>query len=961
MDKVSVIMPCFNDGLYICESIESVCNQTYKNIELIIVDDGSTDETTCDVLKSLTKENIIKVQTPKSKGPAYARNVGIKIATGKYILCLDSDDLIDPTYIEKAVTAISQNSNVGIVYCNAQLFGAINKPLELPPYSLDTMLKRNLIFVTALFKKSDWEKVNGFDESFVHGLEDYDFWLSLISLSIEIIKLPEVLFFYRKKESSRNKTIVGNKTLHDETLARIHEKHKDLFILSKNQPVKSPVKKIFVCMYLVHNLGDDLFLDTLVKKYPYCQFTINYISSDYDNFISNYTNLNRIVGVRDYNKIGLEYDAIIYIGGSLFQEVAISHSIYQTRMNIIDQFKKRNKPVFMLGTNFGPYSTNEFFDMYEDFLKGCYDTCVRDKYSYNLLNHLPNVRYAPDIALQSNFFEKHPAIKNSNTIGFSIMNFKKRDDLHVYHDKYVFSICESIKALIDLGYSCCLMSFCSLEGDMDTINEIKSKLSSKYLEHVSDYDYTNNLDESIKLISKFKLFVATRFHATIISLGLGVNVLPIVYNIKTLNVLKDLNLDKLAISVDNLDLLYDKTTLNSAFTNNYFDKNINNNSIHHFDKLSLFISDLDTILNNIPNNQDILNVIYDFLDNKISIDGLIFYLKNGTNLDSEKINYILSNIKFIAPRSTNITISNNPLISIIIPVYNGSRTIEHTLDSILMQSYKNIEIIIIDDNSTDNSNELISTKYKLNSSIKYYKNISNVDVGMSRLIGYNMCSGDYIIFIDQDDFYIDPDFFKKCLSIFNNYENVSLVACNTFIYYEDKNICKSNKLNLPFKIDREEYFMNLQSPNYPKPTSTFPVMYNKKILENVKLSELEFIGDSSLYQRALLTGNPIILDATVGVYRIHKTNSTYIVGPQFVINTLNGHISTKKLAIEEFCHDSNEINNWMNLKADVSIGWYLNTHVITYENALHLLNWVNKNNISLSDSNITKLENALKV
>lgn len=959
MDKVSVIMPCFNDGKYIYESVESVLNQTYKNIELIIIDDGSDDEDTFSALDSFTANNIIKIYTHENKGPAYARNLGIKIATGKYILCLDADDLIDPSYIEKAVSIMNENIKVGIVYCEANLFGEINKPLDLPPYSIELMLKRNLIFVTALFRKSDWEKVNGFDEFFIHGLEDYDFWLSLIELNVEVFRIPEVLFFYRKKEESRNKKIIRNKALNDHTLELIYKKHPSLFEKNKNIPLKKPVKKIFVCMYLVHNLGDDLFLDTLVRKYPNCQFTINYTNNDYDDFIANYNNLNRIIGVRDYSKIGSEYDAVIYIGGSLFQEVAISYSIYQTRMGIINQFKTRNKPVFMIGTNFGPYTTQKFFNLYENFLAECYDVCVRDKYSYNLLKHIPTVRYAPDIVFQSDFLKKDYDLKDDNTVGFSIMNFKKRDSLCKYHSDYISNICKSIQYLVDNGYSCVLMSFCENEGDLESINEIKSNLSNYYLERISTYNYTNNLAEAISLISSFKLFVSTRFHATILALGLGVGVLPIIYNVKTLNTLKDLELNKIIISLDNLELLSDSNTLDDAFNNTYLNKNICSDSIHHFDNLSLFICGLDKFLKDKP--KSVLDIIYNYLDNKISIDGLKFYFRATKLLTSAEIKHVVNSLKLISPIYSNFKLDNNPLISIIIPVYNGAKHICKTIDSIIMQSYKNFEVVIIDDNSNDNSEQLIRDKYLSNPKVNYYKNLFNLDVGISRLVGYNLCNGDYVIFLDQDDFYIDKDFFKKCISTFSTNDNVSFVACNTFIYEESKKSCTPHKLNLPYNINRLDYFMNLQAPKYPKPTSTFPVMYSKKMLDIVKLNELEFVGDSSLYQRALVFGNPIILDTIVGAYRIHNTNSTYIVGPQFIIDTLNGHKSTKKLVINEFGYDKNEINQWFNLKADVSIGWYLNTHKVSYENALILMDWVVSNDVELSLKNQSRLESALKV
>ena len=162
----------------------------YTNWELIIVDDGSDDEETLKIIKGLGDEKI-KVFHTEHLRPAGARNYGISHATGTYILPLDSDDTIDKTYIQKAVEVIDNNPKVGVVYCQADLFGEKSGLWDLPKYSFNTMLLDNIVFVTALFYKSDWEKVGGFNTAMVAGMEDYDFWLSIMSLGREIYQIPE--------------------------------------------------------------------------------------------------------------------------------------------------------------------------------------------------------------------------------------------------------------------------------------------------------------------------------------------------------------------------------------------------------------------------------------------------------------------------------------------------------------------------------------------------------------------------------------------------------------------------------------------------------------------------------------------------------------------------------------------------------------------------------------------------
>jgi glycosyltransferase involved in cell wall biosynthesis len=200
---VSVIVPCFNDGEYIEDAINSVLNQTYKEIEIIICDDGSNDKNTLNLLRKFENKGI-KVIYQSNQGPSAARNNAISHSSGVYILPLDADDKIGSTYIEDAVAVLDEKPNIGIVYCKGLFFGKRNTTWDLPPYNLLSMLTGNIIFVSALFRKSDWKKVGGFCTEFKIGLEDYDFWLSILELGREVYQIPKRLFYYRKKSTSRS-------------------------------------------------------------------------------------------------------------------------------------------------------------------------------------------------------------------------------------------------------------------------------------------------------------------------------------------------------------------------------------------------------------------------------------------------------------------------------------------------------------------------------------------------------------------------------------------------------------------------------------------------------------------------------------------------------------------------------------------------------------------------------------
>ena len=226
MPKVSVVIPCYNQGKYVHEAVESVLNQTYQDFEIIIVNDGSTDEFTNNLLKNyeMPKTRIIHTD---NQGLASARNNGIKDAKGEYILPLDADDKIGNEYLEKAVKILDINPGIGIVYSKAETFGAVEKEWELPEYSVENMLLDNIIFCSAFFRKKDWGKVGGYDPEMIYGWEDYDFWLSLIARGVLVYKIPKVLFYYRTFEDSmvRSKT----KDQKVEMFVKIFQKHQELF------------------------------------------------------------------------------------------------------------------------------------------------------------------------------------------------------------------------------------------------------------------------------------------------------------------------------------------------------------------------------------------------------------------------------------------------------------------------------------------------------------------------------------------------------------------------------------------------------------------------------------------------------------------------------------------------------------------------------------------------------------
>lgn len=265
---VSVIIPIYNMEKYLQECVNSVVNQSYQNLEIILVDDGSNDNSgkICDILKKQDKR--IKVFHNYNQGVSYSRNFGIKKSNGKYLLALDGDDTIDSTYIEKGVYVLENNINIGIVYCKARLFGYRDEIWNLPEYSLDKMLVENIIFVTALFRKSDFIIVGGFCEDMKYGIEDYDFWLSILELKREVYMIPEILFNYRIRNNSRNSQFGNNYDHQKEMYLLIYNRHKKLYIENYEAVMEGFINKYITLNKKINYLKTFILFYYLIKNSP---------------------------------------------------------------------------------------------------------------------------------------------------------------------------------------------------------------------------------------------------------------------------------------------------------------------------------------------------------------------------------------------------------------------------------------------------------------------------------------------------------------------------------------------------------------------------------------------------------------------------------------------------------------------------------------------------------------------
>lgn len=226
--KVSIIVPCYNQAQFLPEALQSVLGQTYENWECIIVNDGSPDNTKEVAQEWVKKDSRFIYLYKKNGGLSSARNAGIAIAEGEFILPLDGDDRIGKDYTLLAMKAFQEDSDLKLVYCKAEKFGEESGSWDLPDFSLLNLARQNMIFCSAFFRKKEWERVGGYDVNMIYGWEDWEFLITILKAGGEVKCLDEVGFYYRVKEVSMIKMI--DKINQQKNLEYVGVKHADFFI-----------------------------------------------------------------------------------------------------------------------------------------------------------------------------------------------------------------------------------------------------------------------------------------------------------------------------------------------------------------------------------------------------------------------------------------------------------------------------------------------------------------------------------------------------------------------------------------------------------------------------------------------------------------------------------------------------------------------------------------------------------
>jgi glycosyltransferase involved in cell wall biosynthesis len=176
---VSIVVPCFNSVRSLLETVASVAAQTYAPIELVLVDDGSTDGTV-ELIRCLVAEPgplTIRAWFQPNSGVAAARNRGIEVARGDFILPLDADDIINSSMVADCVTTLTERPEVSIAFTDREDFGELAGLYPSGSFELERLRYFNQIPYASMYRRDVWSDVGGY-RSNVDGFDDWDFWVA---------------------------------------------------------------------------------------------------------------------------------------------------------------------------------------------------------------------------------------------------------------------------------------------------------------------------------------------------------------------------------------------------------------------------------------------------------------------------------------------------------------------------------------------------------------------------------------------------------------------------------------------------------------------------------------------------------------------------------------------------------------------------------------------------------------
>jgi glycosyltransferase involved in cell wall biosynthesis len=258
---ISIITPCYNNQAFLREAISSALNQTYSNVEIVVIDDGSTDSS-LEIIKGFSDR--ICWETGENRGAPMARNRGIELAKGEYIKFLDADDVLLPDCLEKQVAQASQlpPERKAIVYGDAIWVDQHTQPIPSHPLrprqpeedAIAHILANSPLTSCPLHKREYLQEIGGFDPSLPRG-QEYDLHLRLVLAGVEFRYFPEAIYKYREYVDNGRISQRGYSSKGAMFHFRILQKHKQLIETQTDKPLQLEVRKILAQRFWAYGRG----------------------------------------------------------------------------------------------------------------------------------------------------------------------------------------------------------------------------------------------------------------------------------------------------------------------------------------------------------------------------------------------------------------------------------------------------------------------------------------------------------------------------------------------------------------------------------------------------------------------------------------------------------------------------------------------------------------------------------
>ena len=292
---------------------------------------------------------------------------------------------------------------------------------------------------------------------------------------------------------------------------------------------------IFISAYIANNLGDDMFVTYLCHHYPW----INFYLLCPEKYVMTFKEIKNLVLISnmeqlDYLKKIIDFQ--VFIGGSLFMEPKQIENIETKFESTISCRLSSKIPFFVIGANFGEYSQQRHLELYTNWFKTIDGICFRDFQSYRLFQSFDNMIWAPDLIFSYNM----PSPKKTKSILIAPIYNNNRIGLPNFSNEQYFDFLANIAIYyITINYNIILAAFCKSQLDDVACEEIYKRIPSKIKDSVTILEYENNINSFLNTFVSAEYIIGTRFHSIILSWKNNIPVFPIIYNIKSENVIKD--------------------------------------------------------------------------------------------------------------------------------------------------------------------------------------------------------------------------------------------------------------------------------------------------------------------------------------------------------------------------------------------------------------------------------------